>query len=161
MSSFSTYFYDNNVTDINTILNDFENPDLYEQKYYNKWRVYDCKFCGWVFYSHDKSDLLRCVCCEYKIKFETYDCSDCRSVVEPDNCRENNLCKQFLCTGKIIKCNNRIGIYYKDWNNLVSETKSVYNKPCQKCFLPQNVSILISKNEIPSNICVNCYENNY
>jgi hypothetical protein len=112
MTSFSN-LCTNTVTNINTEKLRFE---LYENK---KWRVYNCKFCGWIFYSHDISNHLRCPCCEYTIKFETFDCSHCRSIVEPDNCVENNSCKQFLCQGKIIKCNNKLGIYYKDWISLI------------------------------------------
>ena len=159
MSSFSTFFFENNVTNIESLTKELENETDFESKYFLKWRVYNCTFCGWIFYSHMKSDLLRCVCCEYKIKYDTFDCTDCRSYVEPDNCFEGNTCKQFLCTGKIIKCNNSIGIYYKDWDNLINEKN--YTSYCTKCNLAKPLSILISKNKLPTNICVNCYDNYY
>lgn len=123
MASFSNLFTNNN-TNSNT---DNLNFQLYEIK---KWRVYNCIFCGWIFYSHDISNHLRCPCCEYKIKFESFDCSHCRCIVEPDNCVENNMCKQFLCNGKIIKCNNKLGIYYKDWLSLIENDDSIVDNIC-------------------------------
>jgi len=159
MSAFTAFLCNNNITNIDTLTKELENDDDYETKYFKKWRVYNCKFCGWIFYSHMKSDFLRCVCCEYKIKYDTFDCSDCRCYVEPDNCVEGNNCNQFLCRGKIIKCNNTIGIYYKDWKDLIKNES--YNCYCKKCYLARNLSILISKNKLPTDICVNCYTNNY
>lgn len=156
----------NNVTNSKTLLEDFFEKKYWDSKWEQKWRVYNCNFCGWTFYSHMKSNLLRCVACEYKIQFETFDCSDCRTFIEPDNCVIGNSCNQLLCNGKIIKCNNAVGIYYKDWNDLLSSEEFclpcfMYSGiKCTHCKLPYTISNLISKNQIQSNQCVNC-ENSF
>jgi hypothetical protein len=48
-----------------------------------------------------------------------------RQIVEPDNCKAGKKCTQFLCQGIIQQCNNNLGIYYKDWNDLLRLEKKI------------------------------------
>jgi hypothetical protein len=40
----------NNVTDIKTLIEHSLNDGFWDSLWENKWRVYECKYCGWIFF---------------------------------------------------------------------------------------------------------------